>query len=177
MLSGHAGSDDINAVEALLFHDLFDLALPGEIAIGHLDVEVLGHLLAVQHRTNRDADLGGAAQRSRGIAARPGTISPVRSTCNGLRRAFCTLDRRLLDPPVIPHGGFFPDSSPSNRSADRLSCIRAAPMAPNVSARICEKFELVRWRVSCKPGAKTGNAVDRGGLASIGALACERIYR
>src|SRR6266566_2467585 len=63
MLSGHAGSDDIDAVEALLFHDLFDPALPGEIAVGHLDVEVLGHLLAVENRTNRDADLGGAAQR------------------------------------------------------------------------------------------------------------------
>src|SRR6266700_1273832 len=63
MLSGHAGSDDIDAVEALLFHDLFDPALPGEIAVGHLDVEVLGHLLAVEHRTNRDADLGGTAQR------------------------------------------------------------------------------------------------------------------
>jgi hypothetical protein len=43
-----------------LFLDLLDPTLPGEVAIANLDVEVLGHLLAIENRTDRHADLGSA---------------------------------------------------------------------------------------------------------------------
>src|SRR3984957_7067871 len=62
MLGRHAGADHIDAVEVRLFFDLPDPSLPGEIAVGNLDVEVLGHLLSIEDRTDRHADLGGALE-------------------------------------------------------------------------------------------------------------------
>jgi hypothetical protein len=62
MLGRDAGADDIDTVEAPLFGDLLHPPLPGEIAIGNLDVEVLAHLLSIEHCADRDADVSGALE-------------------------------------------------------------------------------------------------------------------
>src|SRR5262249_59093971 len=68
MLGRDVGADDINAGEARLGFDRRGAAPPGKIAVVDLEVEVLGHLAAVDHRPDRQTDLGGAAQ-ARALAA------------------------------------------------------------------------------------------------------------
>jgi len=63
MLGRHAGADDIDAVQPRFRFNLVDPPPPGEMAVPDLDGEVLAHLPAIENRTDRHADLGGAAQR------------------------------------------------------------------------------------------------------------------
>src|SRR5437588_7499478 len=62
MLGRHAGAQNIDAVEARLLLDLFEPPMPGEVTIGSLDVEVLGHLLSINDRADRHADIGGTLE-------------------------------------------------------------------------------------------------------------------
>jgi hypothetical protein len=48
-----------DAVRAGFRPDLLGAVLEGEVSVGDLDAEVLGHLAAVHHCTHRHADLGG----------------------------------------------------------------------------------------------------------------------
>src|SRR5260370_21732322 len=57
-------TQDIDAVEQGLGIDLLGLALERQIRVGDGDVEVLGHFVMIDHRTDRECDLILAAQRS-----------------------------------------------------------------------------------------------------------------
>ena len=55
------GADDVDAVELLLGRDLLLVAAIGEALVGDLGHEVLGHLVAVDHLPDAQADVGRAA--------------------------------------------------------------------------------------------------------------------
>ena len=58
-----AGAHDIDPVTGCLGGDLGGLAGEAEVGIGDVEIEVLGHFIPVDHRTDRQRDLGGATQR------------------------------------------------------------------------------------------------------------------
>src|SRR4051812_2106600 len=62
-LGGQAGAYDIDAVGRRLRGDLGGLAGEAEGGAGDVEVEVLCHLVLVDHGTDRKCDLGGTAQR------------------------------------------------------------------------------------------------------------------
>ena len=62
-LRRQAGADDIDAVGRRLGGNLGGLACKAEGGIGDVEIEVLGHLMLVDHLADRECDLGGAAQR------------------------------------------------------------------------------------------------------------------
>ena len=59
----HVGADDIDAVEPGLGGDRVVGAAVGEARVGDDDLEVLAHLVLVEHGSHRKADLGPAAER------------------------------------------------------------------------------------------------------------------
>ena len=60
-LFGQAGSHGIEAVEGDLLRDLLMLSGEGEPVVGDRQIEVLGHLVPVEHSADGHADLGRAA--------------------------------------------------------------------------------------------------------------------
>jgi hypothetical protein len=62
LVGGHAGTDDVDAVQRGLGGDLGMAAGPGNAGVGDLQVEVLGDLEAAQHLAHPHADLGGTGQ-------------------------------------------------------------------------------------------------------------------
>ena len=56
-----AGTDDVEAVKACLRLDTGIVAPPREGVVGDADAEVLGHLVAVDRGTDRQADVLHAA--------------------------------------------------------------------------------------------------------------------
>src|SRR5579871_2832348 len=57
------GSDDVNAVERRLGGNRLGLARPAEARLGNSEREVLGHVAAIEHGAEREADLVLATQR------------------------------------------------------------------------------------------------------------------
>src|ERR1700730_18471204 len=58
------GTQDVDAVEQCFGIDLLGLALERQIRVGNGDVEVLGHFVMIDHRTDRECDFIPAAQCS-----------------------------------------------------------------------------------------------------------------
>jgi hypothetical protein len=59
----NAGTDNVEAVKACLRRDIGVVALPGKGVVSDADVEVLGHLVAVDHGADLEADSRRATQR------------------------------------------------------------------------------------------------------------------
>src|SRR5689334_18612830 len=57
-----AGAHDIDAVGCRLDGDLGGLAGAAEGSVGDVDVEMLAHPMLVNHRANRERDLGGTTE-------------------------------------------------------------------------------------------------------------------
>jgi len=55
-LGGHAGADDVDAVQRGLGGDLLDAAGDGQGGVGDLEVEVFGHLVLVDQRAGLERD-------------------------------------------------------------------------------------------------------------------------
>ncbi len=60
-LFGQAGAHGVEAVERGLLRDLIALSGEGEPVVGDRQLEVLGHLVLVEHGADGHADLGRAA--------------------------------------------------------------------------------------------------------------------
>ena len=53
---GHAGADDVDAIERRFGGDLFSKSMEGEADVLDSEGEELGHLVLVNHRTHTDSD-------------------------------------------------------------------------------------------------------------------------
>src|ERR1700756_341771 len=69
LLGRNRGADDVETVKTRFRGNFRRVAPEAEVAISDVDDEVLAHLAAVQHRANRQADLGGLAQPNLALAA------------------------------------------------------------------------------------------------------------
>ena len=120
------GAQDIDAVEHGLGVDLFGLALERQIIVGDGDGEVFGHLVMVDHRTDRERDFILAAQRffvASGAALNVEQflhggieqLAPFARTLVGEQRSL--LERASFDPLTkLPNRGEF-----ERRAADAIA--------------------------------------------------------
>jgi hypothetical protein len=82
----HGGANDVEAVEGGFVIDVIGLAHGGEAVVGDGELEVLGHLVAIEHLADRHADLVFAAQPPALALGGCGDLARLRSVASSRSR-------------------------------------------------------------------------------------------